>query len=432
MNLRIFIWLVAVAVIGGVLWLNLRADKNSESNAFSAERENPNSYEIQMADRDNAAEEVRAIATKITNLEQVIDKQNESNSLAREQIREEVDEKFEQIMLAVQEIQYRSSHEQAYNSIELLTDRVVSLENQEQNQNAGSNEDLTSNSSMVWYASDELEFSGYSNYSENTGQSASIDRDNLDDTQDKQVPHYTIPPTTTLIDSTALTALVGRIPIRGKLQDPWRFKVITGANNLAANGHEIPQLVGMLWSGTARGDLSLSCVSGNVDTVTFIFSDGTIQTTRNYANSESTVSGLGWISDEFGNPCIPGELKSNALQFLKQTTLVNTVRATAEAIANAQTEVSTAGNGTRDVTSVVGDVSEYIAGFATKESLDGVAQWLANRQLSSFDAIYIPSGQAVAIHIEEPILIDRDPNARKVRKFYKSRLDTSAHQGWID
>ncbi len=419
-------------LIGGVLWFNLSADKNSEPKAFSAEGENPNSYDIQMADRDNAAEEVRAIATKINNLEQVIDKQNGSNSLAREQIREVIDEKFEQIMLAVQEFQYQSSYEQAYNSIESLTDRVASLENQEQNQSAGSDEGSSSNSNMVWYTSDELGLSGYSNYSENTIQSAPKDRNNLDDTHNKQVPHYTIPPTTTLIDSTALTALVGRIPIRGKLQDPWRFKVITGADNLAANGHEIPQLVGMLWSGTARGDLSLSCVSGNVDTVTFIFSDGTIQTTRNYANSESTVSGLGWISDEFGNPCIPGELKSNALQFLKQTALVNTVRATAEAIANAQTEVSTTGNGTRDVTSVVGDVNEYIAGFATKESLDGVAQWLANRQLNSFDAIYVPSGQAIAIHIEEPILIDRDPNARKVRRFNESGLDTSAHQGWID
>ena len=247
-----------------------------------------------------------------------------------------------------------------------------------------------------------------------------------------QTSYLTIPATTTLIGATALTALVGRIPIRGQLQDPWRFKVLVGSKNLASNGHRIPHLAGMLLAGTARGDLSLSCVSGNIDTATFIFADGTIQTTRKVADPESTFTGLGWISDEFGNPCIEGELKSNALQYLTQATLVNTTRATAEAIANAQTETSNSVGSDDTTTAVVGDIDQFVAGYATKESLLTVADWLNDRQLNSFDAIYIPAGKSVAIHIEETIQIDQEPNARKVQNFNLLNTHDYARQGWTD
>ncbi|PLY14962.1 MAG: TIGR03752 family integrating conjugative element protein, partial [Sedimenticola sp.] len=48
-------------------------------------------------------------------------------------------------------------------------------------------------------------------------------------------PVYTVPRNATLIGSTAMTALVGRVPVQGQVRDPMPFKVITGADNLAAN-----------------------------------------------------------------------------------------------------------------------------------------------------------------------------------------------------
>ncbi|MFC6635871.1 TIGR03752 family integrating conjugative element protein, partial [Microbulbifer taiwanensis] len=92
------------------------------------------------------------------------------------------------------------------------------------------------------------------------------------------LPVYTVPRNATLIGSTGMTALVGRVPIQGQVRDPMPFKVITGKENLAANGLRIPGIEGMIWSGTAIGDWTLSCVTGKLESVTFVFEDGTIQT----------------------------------------------------------------------------------------------------------------------------------------------------------
>lgn len=70
------------------------------------------------------------------------------------------------------------------------------------------------------------------------------------------------------IGSTAFTALVGRIPIRGTVQDPFPFYVLIGADNLAANGLELPEIAGVI---TALGDWNLSCVRGRLLSATFIF-----------------------------------------------------------------------------------------------------------------------------------------------------------------
>jgi integrating conjugative element protein (TIGR03752 family) len=87
-------------------------------------------------------------------------------------------------------------------------------------------------------------------------------------------PVYTVPRNATLMGATAMTALLGRVPVRGEVRDPMPFKVITGRDNLAANGLTVPGVEGMIWSGTAIGDWTLSCVSGRLESVTFVFDDG--------------------------------------------------------------------------------------------------------------------------------------------------------------
>ena len=391
-----------------------------------------------MSDRDSAAEEVRAVATKITNLEQTIDTQQTANHSERERLRSDIERKLEKVRRSIEEKKQENSIEEILSSVNMLSTRVQELEFQQIDQTTGKEHQQTSLPKFVWRTSEDMQsptqlddpfanhFLGYST------DSTTIDNQTPELTSSTIYPHYTIPPTTTLLNATALTALVGRIPVKGRLQDPWRFKIIIGSENLAANGHRIPQLAGMLWAGTARGDFSLSCVSGNVDTATFIYLDGTIQTSRAEVNPEISTSGLGWISDEFGNPCISGELKSNALNYLTQSTLVNTAQATADALSNAQTESRFDAKTGESTTSVVGDIEKFIAGYATRESLTEVSQWLNDRQLNSFDAIYIPAGQHVAIHIEEPISIDYDPSGRKTRQFGKNVSTTSVRQGWID
>ena len=51
-----------------------------------------------------------------------------------------------------------------------------------------------------------------------------------------------------------MTALIGRVPVDGTVNDPYPFKVLLGKDNLAANGIELPEISGAVMSGTAQGD----------------------------------------------------------------------------------------------------------------------------------------------------------------------------------
>jgi len=222
------------------------------------------------------------------------------------------------------------------------------------------------------------------------------------------IPFYTVPANATLMNATAWTALLGRIPIGGRVQDPWRFKILTGADNLAANGVRIPNLVGMVWSGMAVGDLALRCVSGELYSVTYVFTDGAINTVRNQGNQP-----LGWISDDSGIPCVPGELKTNAPSFLATRTFMLALEAGAQAYADAQT-TRTVGPLGDSRTTVTEDVGRYALGETLAGGADEARRWFDQRQRQSFDAIFVPPGARLTINVEQEIPIDYRPDGRRV------------------
>jgi len=245
-------------------------------------------------------------------------------------------------------------------------------------------------------------------------------------------PVYTVPRNATLIGSTAMTALVGRIPIQGQVRDPMPFKVITGADNLAANGLTVPGVQGMVWSGTAVGDWTLSCVTGRLESVTFVFDDGTIRTLssddRNVqgASQERRDEPLGWISDAQGIPCISGERKTNAAAFLAQRIGVQAIQAAADAAAAAETTAVVSGLGS--VTgSVTGDVGTYVMGKTVAGGSEEVAQWLLERQSQSFDAVFVPAGTALAIHVDRELAIDFETQGRKLDHAFPTATDRLHH-----
>ena len=233
-----------------------------------------------------------------------------------------------------------------------------------------------------------------------------------------EVAVYTVPRNATLVGSVGMTALVGRIPVQGQVLDPMPFKVITGRDNLAANGLRIPGVEGMIWSGTAIGDWTLSCVSGQLESVTFVFGDGTIRTLSSDGNqsgdSGSPGTGpLGWISDAWGVPCISGERKTSAHTYLAQRIGVMAMEAAGEAVAQAETTTLVSDSG---VTSSVvsGRTGQYVLGKAASRGSDELARWLAERQSQSFDAVFVPAGVELAIHVDHALNIDYQPDGRKL------------------
>ena len=246
-------------------------------------------------------------------------------------------------------------------------------------------------------------------------------RPNSDDspsaTIDSEIqPRFTVPRNATLLGSTAMTAMLGRVPIRGEVQDPMPFKVLTGTENLTANGYALPGVAGMVWTGTAIGDWTLSCVSGELHSVTFVFADGSIQTLssdepNNQDNGRRRA--LGWISDDRGVPCVTGSRQSNAASFLSQRIGAKAVQAAADAAAAAQTNTVIRDSGAV-TTTVDGEVGAFLLGRAVADSGAEIAEWLSERQAQSFDAVFVPAGANLVIHVDRQLAIDLDPNARKL------------------
>ena len=225
-------------------------------------------------------------------------------------------------------------------------------------------------------------------------------------------PVYTLP-ATTIVDATALTALIGRLPVDGHIESPWRFKLLSKASNFTSRSHRVPGLKGVIWSGVAYGDLTLSCVSATVDTVTYVYDDGVVHTQKSPSNPDDITSGIGWLSDDRGNPCIPGDLKTNAPAVIARGVTTGTLSGLARGYAEAQTTRQSSSEGD-STTTVTGDAEDYALATAAADAVDEANVWFRRRLGQSFDAIYVPAGRPVVIHIEQQVNLDRPADLRRL------------------
>lgn len=228
------------------------------------------------------------------------------------------------------------------------------------------------------------------------------------------IPMYTIPANSTLLRAVGMTAIIGRVPMAGTLQNPFRFKVLLGQKNLASNGLKIPNLESMVLSGTASGDFTMECAQGVLDTATFTFRDGTVRVMES-----SDDKGLGWISDQYGTPCIAGQYISNFMSYVATVGSLSTISSIAEAIA--QSNVSTVTEGSGIASAVTGNTLQYGVGQGINDGAQEIIKWFADRQESAFDAVFLPVGQKLTVHIEETLEIDYEKNGRKL--VYEENLE---------
>jgi integrating conjugative element protein (TIGR03752 family) len=240
-------------------------------------------------------------------------------------------------------------------------------------------------------------------------------------------PMYTVPANATLMGSVAMTALIGRVPIDGTVNDPYPFKVLIGAENLTANGIDLPEVAGAVVSGTASGDWTLSCVRGHIRSITFVFQDGTIRTLPGDSNgnagsnSQSSASNgaaqesLGWISDRHGIPCVSGERRSNAQQYLGSQALITAAGVGAASLIKSDGDTTFVSNG--DGNGSLGTVGISGAEAMNRLLASGVqdmSQWVNKLYGQAFAAVYVEPGAQVAVHLEQSLTLDYDAKGRKV------------------
>ncbi len=236
-------------------------------------------------------------------------------------------------------------------------------------------------------------------------------------------PRYTLPANSTLLDATALTAFIGRVPVNGALTDGYRFKLLASADGLASNGFRLPPgIKDMVFSGAASGDWNLSCVRGAIDSVTFTYEDGSVQSYgagiaaegdgQGQNQNSTTRRTLGYISDPQGVPCIKGEKVTNAPKVLTARFITAALEATSRGYAEAQTSNTlTAAGG---VVRTIDDAAKFGAFTGLAGGASETKDWLESRLGQIFDAVYAPPGQKVAIHLETQINLDQDAQGRRI------------------
>ncbi|CDG16798.1 TIGR03752 family integrating conjugative element protein [Xenorhabdus doucetiae] len=233
--------------------------------------------------------------------------------------------------------------------------------------------------------------------------------------EEHEQPVYTLPENATLVGSQAMTALLGRVPVNGTVTDPYPFKILIGKDNLTANGIELPEVAGAVVSGSASGDWTLSCVRGQVNSITFVFNDGTVRTLPGAGqNTNGSANGIGWLSDENGIPCISGERKSNAATYLPSLFALSAINSAGEAFNDSQRTAQTNGAG-GITTALTGNAGQAALGKALAGGMNEMTDWLKQRYRQTFDAVYVPPGARLVVHITQSLAIDYAAKGRKVR-----------------
>ena len=402
---------LAMAVFGAIFYLGGRdqpADSNKNTEAGSAES-------------DSTSEEVRAAVTQMTDLQKKIESlQAQLEEQAAED--EELQKLTENRISAVQERINAATEsevvpEQVARLLDDVSTRLESIERQVSTRPQSTLPDYEVEGALpgpnrieiLWIESVSADASGDTagliDFAEQLETQAS-------GTEPKPDPVYTLP-ATTIVDATALTALVGRLPVDGHVESPWRFKLLSNARNITSRGHRVPGLKGVIWSGVAYGDLTLSCVSATIDTITYVYDDGVVHTQQTPPNPDDITAGIGWLSDDRGNPCIPGDLKTNAPAVIARGISTGTLSGLARGYAEAQTTRRSGSEG-ETTTTITGDAEDYALANAAAGAVDEANAWFRRRLGQSFDAIYVPAGKTVVIHIEQQVNLDRPADLRRL------------------
>lgn len=205
----------------------------------------------------------------------------------------------------------------------------------------------------------------------------------------------------------------------GTVNDPYPFKVLIGPDNLTANGIDLPDVAGAVVSGTASGDWTLSCVRGQIRSITFVFEDGTIRTlpedkgkAERSGDTDAIQGGLGWISDPYGIPCVSGERRSNAQQYLGSQALITAAGAGAASLLQGNNSVSYMSPG--NPLGTVGITTNEALGRVLSGGVQEMSQWVNKQYGQAFAAVYVEPGAKVAVHIEQPLTLDYDAKGRRV------------------
>lgn len=408
---KLFLGLIAVVLVIMVIMIAVSGNKVPVSA--------PAHYLTDTASADNKVEalktmtaELVSVSDKNTVLQKKVDDLESSNAKLVADLKASVTDQVAQAIKTITAKNQQSEAALQANAKNLKTD-AYPIHN-----DGNTNQDTSS--SFVWVSdistANNIAINNQGRVSPNSLVTASLTNSSQKAAVAPIKPVYTIPVNATLTGATLMTPLIGRIPIDGKLPSPYSFKLVLSARNLTANGYPMPGVTGAVLSGIASGDLLGSCARGDLHSITFIFKDGTISTTEAKGDNDS----LGYLSSGTGNPCIPGTFHSDAAIFLGAQMGLAGLQGYASAFSQAQYSGSITPEG-GSISTLVGSANNAAIGQGGSAAAQAAQTWWNQRVQNSFDYVYVPNTDAttgklmkVVVNISQQVLINYDPNARKV------------------
>lgn len=246
----------------------------------------------------------------------------------------------------------------------------------------------------------------------------------------KAMPFYTIPAGSDFSKVTLLSALIGEVPIDGKLMQPlFPFSALISRGDLmTANGMQLPnEIIGMKVSGYSIGVGSfldnISCVRAYVTSALFVFDDGHFVTVGQEQMKSSAEminnDSIGYLTTQYGNPCIKGQYITNAPQVLTSFMAAGGIQGAGNALSKWQMTYQAEGGNA--IATPTGQLGHFAAGGALNEGSQKITDWMEKRIQGSFDMVFVPASLKVqnrfipnhlSLHFNQTIAIDKELNGR--------------------
>jgi integrating conjugative element protein (TIGR03752 family) len=233
-----------------------------------------------------------------------------------------------------------------------------------------------------------------------------------------------------------LSALIGEVPLGGKIEQPlFPFSAMVGRGALmAANGVPLPQdIKGMKVGGYAIGVGSfldnISCTRAYVTSALFVFEDGHFETVgeekMHSASQMVDEKAIGYMTDEYGNPCIHGTYFTNAPRVLAAMSGAAGVQGAGNALS--QWQMSYVANGNGGAAFPTGSIGKYALGGAIAQGSVKASEWLEERIKGSFDMVFVPASKPyrvgnqtvfrptrLTLHLTKTIEINKNMQGRRI------------------
>ena len=242
----------------------------------------------------------------------------------------------------------------------------------------------------------------------------------------KATPFYTIPAGSDFSKVTLLSALIGEVPVDGKLIQPlFPFSAMVSHGDLmTANGMPLPnEIIGMKVSGYSIGVGSfldnISSVRAYVTSALFVFDDGHFVTVGQEQMKSSAEminnDSIGYLTNQYGNPCIKGQYITNAPQVLTSFMAAGGIQGAGNALSKWQMTYQAEGGNT--IASPTGQLGHFAAGGALNEGSQKITDWMEKRIQGSFDMVFVPASLKVQnqfipnqfnLHFNQTIAIDKE------------------------